>query len=91
MKPEMRTAGIFASGTFTGIAAYSYWGTQDPVFASIYAALAAGAMGFVGYHIGKICAHPKGHLKPRLGKGKEGSVHKPMSGDENLMEDLPVQ
>ncbi len=95
MKPEMQTATLFGTGTSVAIVSYSYWGTDNPIFAVIYAALAGLGMGFIGFHIGKIIAHPKGHLKPKTAKKAKNEPeepaspgHKPITGDETLLDDL---
>jgi len=99
MKPELKWAGLFASGTFLLVGMRGYALTLDPLHTLIYGGMAMGVMGTLGYWIGGIIGHPKGRghkhgFKPQGGSGMDSILNKPggksaITGDETFLDDIP--
>jgi hypothetical protein len=98
MKPENRTAVLFASATFLIVGVGGYMTTMNPLKSLIIGLVASFVMAYIGYKIGFIAAHPRGRAKsakaPRsekamiLAQVDPNEPVKPLTGDETFLDDM---
>lgn len=100
LKLEMRLAGIFATATFLIIGvANAYLKTLNPMHSLLYGLASSAVMGYIGYQIGYIVAHPAGPGPAKQRSEKENILLEkaapdekiiPLTGEETFLDDLEL-
>jgi membrane protein DedA with SNARE-associated domain len=90
MKLHYRFAALFASGAFLLVGLKAYMDTMNPMHGIMYGSMASGVMAILGYQMGRIMSHPKGHKRlRRTGSRRSLPANRTAASEEVFFSDIP--